>query len=506
MTQKVYTGSTQARDALLNYIQVNTAELYLTKAELEAARGGEASLSEKINNIEQDLITVTLEVTDARDGESTLLDQVNDLQTGILSIANEIIAARDGETTLIDQINKIQQNVDNVTLEVISARDGESSLLAQVDSLQSYIADVLNEVVAARDGEATLLDQIDDIQSNISGIIVGGVPSLAGNAGKPLVVNEAEDDVEWGEVGPQDLTLSFNESVKIATNATDKKITILNAASNIFSTSTDGVNWTDHPDAAWEIVDGDFYVGGPQVIPIINALESMDNVVLDPTFYLAYRKDDFLFAWTGGKGVRKYSWPSLTLLQTKLVDEYPVGFIFRSNDLFVVNTDTNNNTSKAHVFADGNLSATPVVYDFSALFGGTLLSLAFYQSNIIALEAASSTQLRVNIMDSTGQSILSSFDPGITPRAASGASLMVDAEGDMYISTKDEGIYKFSGITPNLLAFRKKAELGNNTSYLYQIFEYDGDIWAFHRENSPYASYLFKLDPEIKSSVVVFGA
>lgn len=81
--------------------------------------------------------------TGSDEARTVLLTNVLGMFTELYTYVAEIVAARDGEATLLDQIDELQAGILAVTTEVTNARDGETSLLAQIDILQAGIATLL---------------------------------------------------------------------------------------------------------------------------------------------------------------------------------------------------------------------------------------------------------------------------------------------------------------------------------------------------------------------------
>lgn len=75
MAQQTWTGSDQAKDVLLNRVQENDTELYLTKAEVEEARKTESTLEDKIDAMDTDIDANTAKdtnvTTNLSEGTST---------------------------------------------------------------------------------------------------------------------------------------------------------------------------------------------------------------------------------------------------------------------------------------------------------------------------------------------------------------------------------------------------------------------------------------------------
>lgn len=161
-----------------------------------------------------------------------------------------------------------------------------------------------------------------------------GLPSLAGNGKKALVVKEDETGVEWGGAGPKNYTLGIDQSVQVLSNVSGQDVSIL-AAGHPYFTSTDGNTWDYHPGAFSTTVDGDFYVGGMKGVGFPVATGD----VFDQAYNRQAALNGDIYAALGYE-VRRLDRPGLSILQSVNLGSTVLAVCAVGSDLLVQTADT----------------------------------------------------------------------------------------------------------------------------------------------------------------------
>ena len=196
MARHPYTGTTQAKAALLDYIQLDLIELFTSLDEVVAARDGESNLLAQIDALQALISTVTTEVTNARDGETNLLTQIDALQALIATNIANIVAL--GNAELPNQAGNagkfLTTNATASSWAEILDEDNLSTdsdaLPATQQSIKAYVDDhLLDEDNMATDS-ATLPPSQQSTKAYVDSPVV---PQTGGGALSAHMDNEIQD-------------------------------------------------------------------------------------------------------------------------------------------------------------------------------------------------------------------------------------------------------------------------------------------------------------------------
>lgn len=247
MAKQTWIGSDRVKPVLLTKIPSNTDELYATKAEVEEARDGEATLLAKEQAQDSEHLQLRSEVINARLGSQTLGDKLSSQDSAHQQLLDEVVSARKGEQSL--ETKQSAQDLAHNTLsqEVSNGRSGHASLRAKQDAQDSLVSNLTQahntfagEVITARQGFASLTAKQTDQDNNHNSLLNEIIDARDSKA--TLLAKQQQQDSDHASLANEVTAARDGELTLLAKEkAQDSAIAALVAGSGVKVSDSDQV-------------------------------------------------------------------------------------------------------------------------------------------------------------------------------------------------------------------------------------------------------------------------